>query len=239
MKRLDERGVRSWGALAVVLVSIGCASQQGKGDRAADERKGARSPGEIEALFAREQEPPPAREGKAPDGAWTAQFPSTDEVVVTRGDGHSLAEFSLGTEAKTRCVFYDEAVDAGATIGIVLGNVAKKGTIERVAPYRITSAQGVPVAFLEARYTVPAEGGKQAGALKVAVSPRLATPVFCYLDEPGYAGAFEKAVTQVLTTLTTAEAAAEAAYSEIWTHSVDGQVLGFQWLQLHDEGAGK
>lgn len=239
MKSLDEGAVRFWGSLAVLLLSVGCASQQGKGDRAADERKGARTPEEIEALFSREQEPPAAREAKAADGAWAAQFPSTDEVVVTRGDGHSLAEFSLGTEAKTRCVFYDEAVDAGATIGIVLGNMAKTSTIEKVAPYRITSAQGIPVAFLEARYTVPGDGGKQAGSLKMAVSPRLETPVFCYLDEPGYAGAFEKAITHVLTTLSTAEPAAEAAYTEVWSHDIDGQVLGFQWLQLHDEDGGK
>lgn len=239
MKKLDGAMVGNWSTLAVLLVVLGCASHQGKAEKAGDERKGARTPEEIEALFSREKEVPAAREAQGPDGAWTAQFPSDSEVTITPGDGHVLAEFSLGTEAKTRCVFYDEAVDAGQTIGTVLDGVAKKGTIERALPYRVATAQGLPVVFLEARYTIAVEGGKQAGSLKVAISPRLQTPVFCYLDEPGYAGAFENAVTHVLTTLSTKEPSPQPAYAEVWAHSIDGQAFGFQWLQMLDEGAGK
>jgi hypothetical protein len=239
MKKFDRARVGTWSTLAVLLVVVGCASHQGKGARPSDERKGARTPEEIEALFSREKDVPAAREAQGPSGAWTAEFPSDSEVAVTPGEGHTLAEFSLGTEAKTRCAFYDEAVDAGHTIGVVLDGVAKKGTIERVLPYRVATAQGLPVVFLEARYAIAAEGGKQAGSLKVAISPRLQTPVFCYLDEPGYAGAFEKAVTHVLTTLSTKEPSPEPAYAEVWAHSIDGQAIGFQWLQMLDEGAGK
>src|SRR5688572_2778352 len=155
MATLCGVGRRIWAPLLFVPLTLGCASQQSKGNGPANEREAAQTPEQIEALFSQEKEVPSSlREAKAPTGAWTAQFPSETDVHVTAGEGHTQAEFSLGTEAKTRCVFYDEAIDAGQTIGIVLGGLMKKGTLEKIAPYRVASAQGVPIVFLEARYTI-------------------------------------------------------------------------------------
>jgi hypothetical protein len=232
--------VKGWTAVMMGLYALGCSGSQGKGSQAADERAAAQTPEEIEALFSREKELPAAREAKAPNGAWTAQFPSDSEVIVTaEGDSHAQAEFSLGTEAKTRCVFYAEAIDAGQTVAIVLDGLRKKAKLESISAYRVTSVQGIPVVFLEGRYTIAIPGGKQGGSLKLALTPRLQTPVLCFLDEPGYVEAFTSAVTGVLSTLTTKEPASELAYSEVWAISIDTHTFGYQWLQVLDEGQGK
>ena len=226
-------------SLAVGLALLGCASQPGKGSQAANEREAAQTPEQIEALFSREKELPAAREAKAPDGAWTAQFPSDSEVVVTAAESHAQAEFSLGTETKTTCIFYKEAIDAGQAIAIVLDGLSKKAALDQISVYQVSSAQGIPVAFLEGRYAIEGSEGKQAGSLKLAISPRLQTPVLCFLDEPGYAGAFASAVTGMLTSLTLKEPQNEPTYAEVWVSSVDGSPFGYQWLQMFDEGKGK
>lgn len=237
---LGARGrlARIASCLVIGLVSVGCASQQ-KGSQPDGSAASAQSPDEIAALFVRERDLPEARAAKAPDSSWSAQFPSAAEVVVTEGEGHSQAEFSLGTEAKTRCVFYRETIDAGRTIDIVLAGLKKKATLEKVVPYRVTSAQGMPVVFLEGRYTVPAPGGKKVGSLKLAVSPRLKTPALCFLDEPGYVETFASAIVQMLGTLTTEEPPTKTTYSELWASSMDGLAFGFDWIQMIDEGQGK
>jgi len=224
-------------ALASVLV-LGC-SKQGKGSEAGDQRAAAKTPEEIEALFAREKDVPEARAAAAPDGSWSAEFPSSSEVKLTPGKGHVLAEFSLGTESTTRCVFYEDVIDAGQTIDIILEGIRKNATIDSVAPYRVIAAQGNPVVFLEARYLADTEGGKSVGGIKLAVSPRLTTPVFCSLDEPGYEETFVTAVTSVLNTLRVKEPGAEPTYAEISGSTLDGTPFGFEWLQLIDEGKGK
>jgi hypothetical protein len=160
-------------------------------------------------------------------------------VLVTAGEGYEQADFSLGTETKTHCIFYKEAIDAGNAIRTVLNGVMERATIERISAYRVTSTQGVPIIFLEGRYAVDAPDGKQGGSLKLSMSPRLQTPVLCFLDEPGYLEAFTSAVTGIMSSLTVKEPANVADYSEIWATSVDGLALGYQWFQMFDEGQGK
>jgi len=239
MKDFRARGTRAYAPLWTFLVAVGCASSSGKEAESANERQAATTPEEIEALFAREKDLPEARTAKAPDGAWTAQIPSAGNVGVKAGEGHAETEFSLGTETNTHCVFYKEAIDAGQTIGIVLDGLRKKAKLERIAPYKVAVAQGIPIVFLEGRYSVQAEGGKQAGSLKLAVTPRLVAPALCFLDEPGYKETFASAVTQLLKSITTEETMPEPAYAEIWSSSIDGVPYGYQWMQMLDEGGGK
>lgn len=222
-----------------LLLQVGCGSPQSKEATAADERQAASSPEEIQALFTREKDLPEAREAQGPGAAWTAKFPSDTPVTITRGEGHALAEFSLGTEAKVRCAFYDELIEAGRTISVVLDGFRQKATLDSVLPYRVDGVAGSPVVFLEARYTVAGENGKQAGSVKLAVSPRLHTPVFCFLDEPGYVQTFTSAVGKILETLTVKEAQAEAIYAEIWLTSAGGVPFGFDWLEVIDAGEGQ
>ncbi|HXS18785.1 MAG TPA: hypothetical protein VN764_16415, partial [Polyangiaceae bacterium] len=194
---------------------------------------------DIEGLFAREKSVPAPRTAASPDGSWHASFPSESEVELVQGEGHTQAAFSLGTEAKTRCFFYQEPVDAGQAIQAILNNMAETVQFKDLVAYRVTVAQRTPVVFVEGLYVVESTDGKKMGGLKLAVSPRHQVPVFCFLDEPGYKETFVSAVANVLSTLEVKEPQKELPYAEIWEASIDGKPLGFQWLYKLEPGQGK
>lgn len=207
-----------------------CGSAQRSGSSAKEGRDGATSP-ENAALFTREKALPRSRTVEASDGSWSAQFPSESDVELTLGTGHIQAHFSLGTDAKTRCFFYRQPIDSGHAIRTVLNGMRQKVRFEKIAPYRITSAQGVPVVFLEGRYVLETQAGKEGGSLKLAVSPRPQAPALCFLDEPGFTGTFASAITELLGTIAVKDASRTPAFSEIWLLSTDGTPLGFEWNQ--------
>lgn len=215
-----------------LLLTTGCGAPQSSGAEKAPTEASAEGPSPVVALFAREKLVPEAKEVKAPSGAWSARFPSETKVELVTGSGHVQAHFSLGTEATTRCFLYEQPIDSGQAISTIMASMRQKVKFERVSPYRISSAKGVPVVFIEARYVMELKEGKQLGSLKLAVSPRHQIPVLCFLDEPGYTETFASAITGLLSTMTTTEPAPEPKYSEIWQIQSGDLPLGFQWLEL-------
>src|SRR5690606_37639314 len=154
------------------------------------------------------------------------------------------AHFSLGTAAKTRCFFYQDAMDAGQAIRTVLESMRSKVRFQTVRPYRIVvsggapvvlvdaryeldSAEGnqrrglqlggAPVVFVDARYELESAEGNQRGGLKLAVSPRAEAPALCFLDEAGYLETFAGAITSLLASIETN--GKQPLYSELWTIS--------------------
>ncbi len=182
--------------------------------------------------FGREKELPPGITAKAPDASFQATFPSTIPVEFVAGRGHLQAHFSLGTEAKARCFFYQDAMDAGQAIRTVLDSMRSKVSFQTVRPYRIVMSGGAPVVFVDARYELEGVEGKQYGGLKLAVSPRTDAPALCFLDEAGYLETFAGAITALLGSVE--PKGKQPLYSELWTISRGATPLGFRWLRVMD-----
>lgn len=186
----------------------------------------------TEDEFGREKELPAGVPAQAPDGSFRATFPSTIPVEFVSGRGHLQAHFSLGTAAKTRCFFYQDAMDAGQAIRTVLESMRSKVRFQTVRPYRIVVSGGAPVVFVDARYELESAEGNQRGGLKLAVSPRAEAPALCFLDEAGYLETFAGAITSLLASIETN--GKQPLYSELWTISREATPFGFRWLRVMD-----
>jgi len=206
--------------------------------KSATEREAANTPDELNALFRREAKLPKSTSVKVESAGFEAEFPSADKPVVEIGDGFTHILFSLGTEEPAQCFFYNDTVDAGQSMTKMLAGLRGNVEFTHVAPYRISTAQGLPLVFIEGRYLADSEQGKVAGSIKLGITPRFVTPVLCFLDEPGYADTFASAMTTVAESIRVAEPKAEPVYSEIWGISIEDTPVGYQMLQVHDAGDG-
>lgn len=205
---------------------------------AASERTAAKTPAQIEALFKREQALPELRSYKDPGGKWATRLPAVDQPRAELGDTYVQTHFSLGTEEEVQCFFYNTAIDAGQTLTKMLEGIGADVDFTHVLPYRVGSANGAPVVFVEGRYLSDSAEGKVMGSIKLGVSPRFETPVLCFLDEPGYTNSFADAVTTVLENLSVKEASEPPLFAEIWAMQLEGVPVGFRTLQVHDGGDG-
>src|SRR5690606_27496549 len=116
---------------------------------------------------------------------------------------------------KTRCFFYQDAMDAGQAVGTVLGSMRSKVTFQTVRPYRIVTSGGAPVVFVDARYELKDAEQEQLGGLKLAVSPRTDAPALCFLDEAGYKETFVGAITALLGSIQPKNPSKDPLYSEL------------------------
>jgi hypothetical protein len=167
---------------ALFLASVQSACGGTPSQTAADQRKSAKTPEELNALFHRETEIPASKSTAASDGSWRAEFPTTTEVTVEPTDGYSQITFSLGTEVPAQCFFYNDTIDTGQSVTKMLSHLRKNIEFTHVAPYRISTALGLPIVFVEGRYLADSPAGKVAGSIKLAISPRFNTPFLCFLD---------------------------------------------------------
>lgn len=227
-----QRALRQ--ALSLLPISLSLACGGTRAAPLATSHSSDPTEGAEDESFGREKELPPGVPATAPDGSFQATFPSTIPVEFVAGRGHLQAHFSLGTAAKTRCFFYQDAMDAGQAVGTVLGSMRSKVTFQTVRPYRIVTSGGAPVVFVDARYELEGAEGKQYGGLKLAVSPRTDAPALCFLDEAGYKETFVGAITALLGSIQPQIPSKEPLYSELWTISSAATPLGFRWLRVMD-----
>jgi hypothetical protein len=237
-QRSLEGHVRRTVLLAFALLVQSACGGAGKSNSAADQRKSASTPEELNALFKREVELPNGRPFAAPDGAWKAVFPATVAPTLEQGDGFSHVSFSLGTEQPSQCFLYKDTIDAGQSVTKMLAGLRENVEFTHVAPYRIATAQGLPIVFIEGRYLADSAAGKVAGSIKLAVTPRFTTPLLCFLDEPGYAETFAKAVSSIAQSIEVPSGSALPKFSEVWAIELENIPVGYELLQIHDGGDG-
>jgi hypothetical protein len=224
--------------LALALVTQGGCGGSNKGETAADQRKSATTADELNALFKREVDLPAGKSFAAPDKAWKATFPATATPTLEQGEGFSHVSFSLGTEQPSQCFLYKDTIDAGQAVTKMLAGLRQNVEFTHVAPYRIATAQGLPVVFIEGRYLADSPAGKVAGSIKLGVTPRFTTPLLCFLDEPGYAETFAKAVTSIAESVQVQGDSSLPMFSEVWAIELENVPVGYELLRIHDGGDG-
>jgi hypothetical protein len=233
--------MRTWPRVVTViglnLALTGCGGNGGA-KSAAEERESADTPDELNALFRRETKLPKPIHLEVAAAGFQADFPSTEKPTLEAGEGFTHVSFSLGTEEPAQCFFYSDTVDSGQSMTKMLAGLRENVEFTHVAPYRMATAQGLPIVFIEGRYVTNTEQGKVAGSIKLGITPRFVTPILCFLDEPGYADTFASAMTAIAKSIEVKEPKPEPRFSEVWAISLEDIPVGYQMLQVHDAGDG-
>jgi hypothetical protein len=186
----------------------------------------ATAPVDVAAMARRELPPGPKQPLQA--GAYSGQIEATAAPVVEVKPDLMTVTFSFGSEASVQCTIYAHEIDAASGLASILRAVAgEKLSIQHIVPYAAVAVGEDPALFVEASYLVRQPDGDAAGLLKVVAVDSPTAPMICFHDEMGYAGTFQRVITEFAASLRPANPPPPLKYVSLWSVRIGGMPVGF------------
>jgi len=219
-------------------LSTGCASQSPAGVKGAQDgaspgtAPGAR-PFDFDATIKREATGLSEHGVQAPDAAWSAKVPATQEPKLSRSENITLVDIPIGSDSAVRCQVFAETLDPGGTLSGLLKESAGSVEYRSIAPTGVSLIGGVPAAFLETVYVADTAAGKAAGGLKLAIQVREEESLLCLHDELGYKQTFKDVSTAFFASFKPkAPSPSVTSYTEMSKARLGDTDVGFSWTRI-------
>ena len=137
---------------------------------------------------------PEPRAVVGPAGLFVTKVPATEAPVLEMTEGAARVSWSIGTRESVQCMVYGQRMNVADLLSSALTNVNKLATAARLEDTDAGELAGEPFLAFAVLYGSNSCVGSDVGELKLIAVAHHALSFICTHDEPGYHGAFQRAV---------------------------------------------
>jgi hypothetical protein len=198
---------------------------------------------DLEALLEREAGPLAESDLASSDGYFSARVAAVIEEPVTFEAGEYSATLSIGAEYPLNCWIYVEPFDSASALAN-LSDLTRDSIEKQLGPVELRrlhwtdagSIAGAPFLAAEWLYRANHDGQQVVTQAKIRLAAKAQRTIACMHIETGYHESFERFFEGLVASIEFANSPKRPYYAEIFTVSVGGRRVGYQYgTMLRDE----